>query len=159
MIWPTTQTLGDSRMVSPPRIAAILLALLLAGPIVFLGRYVESTSEVIPKASPFHRDQFQDTFRAIPKQEDSLLETHVVKAEKITRDPVSVYSKFTERMPQEKIEELPKTSRLMDHPLIDRDEDTPRDVCQKDGGHKVKHGRHGWRCVYPGEHRHHRRRR
>jgi hypothetical protein len=34
------------------------------------------------------------------------------------------------------------------------------DVCAKYGGHRVEHGRHGWRCVYPdGRHRHHRRRR
>jgi hypothetical protein len=140
-------------LLSPPQTGAILLALLLAGPIVFLSRYVESTSEVIPKAPPFYKDQFQETFQSIPRQEDSILETHVVKAEKIITEPVSAYSKFQDRVSQE----LPK--KIIEPLLMDREEDPPHDVCQKDGGHKVKHGRHGWRCVYPEEHRHHHRRR
>ncbi len=147
-------------MISPPQTGAVLLALLLAGPIVFLGRYVESNSEVIPKAPPFPKDQFQETFKAVPKQENTILETHIVKAEKIVKDPVPAYSKFEDRLPQEQIVETPKPSRLTERKLVDREDEPPRDVCQKDGGHKVKHGRYGWRCVYPHEHRHrhHRRR-
>ncbi len=141
-------------VLSPPRIAAVLLALLLAGPIVFLGRYVGSHSYVIPKTEPLEPGDYnkvkksdkQNLQRSFSDVKDMVWDeaaiTHVVKAFPIKRE---------ERI-QEQIKEIPKADKL-----IDREEEPVRDVCQKDGGHKVKHGRHGWRCMYPHSHRHRRR--
>lgn len=149
-------------ILSPPRIAAVLLALLMAGPVVFLGRYISSHSYVIPKTEPLETGDYNKAKKAdkenLKKSFDVVKDmvwdeattTHVVKAFPIKREPTVDSPKIEERVRE--IQEIPKK-------LVDRDEEPPHDVCQKDGGHKVKHGRYGWRCVYPHEHRHHHRRR
>lgn len=137
--------------MSPPRLAAILLALLLAAPLAYLLdklwktelKPTVETVTVVPEqthaAKKEDKANLNSDFLAVTEDKT----THTVKAYKIEK-------------PNNKIEPaVTPPTKLHDEV---KKEEPEQNVCEESGGYKVSHGR-SWHCVYPHRHRHHRRHR
>ena len=121
--------------MSPPRMAAFLLALLIAIPLTYFWPHWHY-DYVAPTPIPNFKEEFQET-----RKEDPPI-TVIIKTVKI--------EKIKDRIP---LEIPPILDVVKSKPSPKEEVEEPeRNVCEESGGYKVTN-RRSWHCVYP--HRHH----
>jgi hypothetical protein len=127
--------------MSPPKMAAMLLALLLAGPVVYLCSYLSTRTPsklvTVDKGDKVATENIISAFNNLeaPAQE---LPPRKIAVQKIT----SPKKEAAPKREQENVEEPPRRKH--------------ENVCEREGGWKVEFTRHHhafWRCRYGRRHR------